>query len=350
MISSNTKEFLLSASRAAADYVVAVVWGTIVLASLLALATIGYSTAREGMLGGSLGIIYGLILMGGRVSFPALLCGMCLFAIAWALHRFRFPLVASGIACALISGAMAVLLFYRLRFMISLLFITVYYPAALSLCTVILAPALSGLYFGFLILPRRVKREPMRPRPLHWAVILASLVLVSFRSTRLYGQGGQPEPEAEIVYGRWDPGTGPLVVHPFVISAPNLRAFPGAPALASAEVNLSEAETERLRSAGVGGEISILGISKAFPSEGRIVLVMQHQLDEPFEFSKPAGNLDLIYLQGPNGWQKLPPDAAESSKKLRLMIPEDKPQHTCISRNANAKKSTECGSAFYWGK
>jgi hypothetical protein len=244
---------------------------------------------------------------------------------------------------------MAVSLFYPSLPVFTLLF-TAVRSVILLLCAVILAPALFGLCFGFLILPDRVKKESVRPRVVHWAVILAPLVLLSLRSAQLYGQGGRVAPEPEIVRGRWEPGTGPLVVHPFSMSAPNLRGIPGAPALPSVQGNLSAAETELLSSAGVGGEITIIGMAKPNPSEGRIVLVMRHQLDEPFEFSKPAGNVDVIYLQGLSGWRKLPPDAAESTKKLRLMIPQDKPQHTCIANSASAQKSTECGSAFFWAK
>jgi hypothetical protein len=348
MICPGTKEFLLSASRVAADYVLTVVWGTVALAALLALTSVGYSTAREGMLGGALGIIYRLIVIGGGLSFSTLLCGILLFAIAWVLHRCRAPMLASGIVCALVSGVMAVSLFYRSLPVFALLLTTVR-SVFLLFCTVIVAPTLSGLYFGFLILPRRMRQESVRPRVVHWAVILAPLVLLS-RSTQLDGQGGRVGPEPELVYCRWEPGTGTLVVHPFIMSAPNLRGIPGAPALPSIQGNLSSAESERLRTAGVGGEITIVGMAKPNPSEGRIILVMQHQLDEPFEFSKPAGNTDVIYLQGLSGWQKLPSDAVESNQKLRLMIPKDKPQHTCIANRASAEKSTECGSAFYWVK
>jgi hypothetical protein len=138
------------------------------------------------------------------------------------------------------------------------------------------------------------------------------------------------QPTFEIIYARWMRGSAPLTVEPFDMHLPPPRGGlvpePHRPAVVW---NLSEQEIDRLQGAGATGQVKVIGGATSSNHVGRLVLIMSQPLDAPFAFFGP-GSSDVIYLQTSSGWRKLPPDADESTTRVRVYTADQKPLVTGI--------------------
>jgi hypothetical protein len=261
------------------------------------------------------------------------LCGALLYLAALALQRNGSPLFLLRILGGIASPVLAVLAglhdFYHLFYLQPYpLFIPLFFLAIVILDAVV---------YGILFLPRQFEAGATPRLHIHWAVVallvpfVPSLILHAVNPAIPIFRTGKPAVRlsGEVIFARWTPSTAPLTVESF--AAPllprrgGLIFGPDAPSAPPSD--LTEQEVQRLQSAGITGHIKVLGMS-ALTNSGRIVLIMSGQLDAPFQFFVPVEGADVTYIQTSAGWQKLPPEAAESKSVVRLYIPEGMPNVT----------------------
>ena len=61
-------------------------------------------------------------------------------------------------------------------------------------------------------------------------------------------------------------------------------------------IALTEVEIDRLRLAGATGKMTVVGsIGDEQTSRGRCILILHQQVQEPFDYSLPAGDASVIY-------------------------------------------------------
>jgi hypothetical protein len=281
-----TWRLVLQCVQAATEYVLLVVWGPAALLGLFeALGGRGHKPLVWAM----------------AETRNYLLCGALLYLAALALQRIGLRLLLIRIFGGITAPALALLAgvhnFHYLWYL---------EPYPLLFPLIFLAIVIfNALAFGTLFLPRLFAASATPRLHIHWAVVALMVPFVL-----------------------WTPSTAPLTIEPFAMPLPPSGRFPLVPDTPSAPPqNLTVQETQRLRSAGITGHIQVSGMS-SLTNTGRIVLIMSRQLDAPFQFFAPVENADVIYLQTSAGWQKLPPDAAESKSLVRLYIPEGKPNVT----------------------
>jgi hypothetical protein len=261
-----------------------------------------------------------------------LLCGALLYLAALALQRIGLRLLLIRIFGGITAPALALLAgvhnFHYLWYL---------EPYPLLFPLIFLAIVIfNALAFGTLFLPRLFAASATPRLHIHWAVValmvpfVPSLILHAVNPAVPIFTSGKPAVRlsGQVIFALWTPSTAPLTIEPFAMPLPPSGRFPLVPDTPSAPPqNLTVQETQRLRSAGITGHIQVSGMS-SLTNTGRIVLIMSRQLDAPFQFFAPVENADVIYIQTSAGWQKLPPDAAESKSLVRLYIPEGKPNVT----------------------
>ena len=317
-----TWRLVLQGVQASAEYVLVVVWGpTALLGALAALGRHGHER------------LYLTLVWAMLETRTYFLCGALLYLAALALQRTGAPLFLIRILGGIASPVLAVLGglhdFYHLFYL---------QPYPLFIPLIFLAIViLDAVVYGTLFLPRHFEAGATPRLHIHWAVVA---LLVPFVSSLILHAilhavnpavpiftFGKPAVRlsGEVIFARWTPTTAPLTVQSFAMPLPPRRGGlifgPDAPSAPPSD--LTEQEVQRLRSAGVTGHIQVLGMS-ALTNTGRIVLIMSRQLDAPFQFFVPAEGADVTYIQTSAGWQKLPPEAAESKSVVRLYIPEGK--------------------------
>jgi len=313
-----TWRLVLKGVQASAEYVLLVVWGpAALLEPLAALGRHGHEI-----------LIW--VMMETRIY---VLCGALLYLAALALQRIGAPLFLLRILGGIASPVLAVLAglhhFYRLWYLQPYpLLVPVVFLAIVILCAVA---------YGILFLPRLFEAGATPRLHIHWAVVaffvpfVPSLILHAVNPAVPIFTWGKPAVRlsGEVIFALWTPSTAPLTVDS-VPMPPLPRSggpFLGSDAPSAPPMNLTEQEVQRLRSAGITGHIQASGMS-ALTNTGRIVLIMSRQLDVPFQCFAPVEGADVTYLQTSAGWQKLPPEAAESKSVVRLYIPEGKPNVT----------------------
>jgi hypothetical protein len=319
---SATWRLVLQGVQAAAEYVLLVVW--VPVAPLAAL----------GALGGH-GRFYHILLWAIVETRIYFLCGALLYLAALALQRSGSRLfvirILGGIAAPVLAILAGLRDFYRLWYLQP-------YPLVVPV-TFLAIVVLCALAFGILFLPRHFKSGATPRLHIHWAIValmvpfVPLLILHAMNPAVPIFTSGKPAVRlsGQVIFATWTPSTAPLTIEPF--AAPPLPprgggGFLSAPNTPSASTsNLTEPEVQRLRSAGITGHIQVSGMS-ALTNTGRIVLIMCRQLDAPFQFFAPVENADVIYLQTSAGWQKLPPETAESKYLVRLYIPDGEPKIT----------------------
>lgn len=118
------------------------------------------------------------------------------------------------------------------------------------------------------------------------------------------------EREVDMVWIKWRPGSEALVLDS------RLQNY------------LTEDEQARLLAMNLGGRLEWqrTALRGRGPSS-RMVIVMQHQLDEPVELPLPAER-GVIYIQEQEGWRMDPSDAPTVRKTLRLEIDPGFPNTT----------------------
>ena len=327
----------LQCLQAATEYVLLVVWGPAAL----------------------LGLFEALVGPGHKTLFWAmaetriyLLCGALLYLAALALQRIGSPLFLIRIFGGIAAPALALLAgfhnFYHLFY---------HQPYALQIPLMFLAIVIfNALAFGTLFLPRLFKAGATPRLHIHWAVValmvpfVQSLILHAVNPAVPIVTSGKPAVRlsGEAIFALWTPSTAPLTIDSFPMPVALSGRFPFVPDTPSAPPqNLTEQEAQRLRSAGITGHIQVSGMS-ALTNTGRIVLIMSRQLDAPFQCFAPVENADVIYLQTSAGWQKLPPETAESKFLVRLYIPEGNPKVTGFEFDSGSGPPWRQEPRFSW--
>jgi hypothetical protein len=263
-----------------------------------------------------------------------LLWGAVLFIAMWGLHRAGLPLSAIRILGSVSAPVLAVLIgrhsFYALLNQPGYYFLgPIFFLTDLGLC---------ALVYGAWLLPRHFKSNAFPRLNVHWAVFalfvpfVPSLILHAANPRLpdpIFSAGRtQPAHRGQIIFARWTPGSEPLIVEPFDMHSPPPRGgLIPEPDRGGGYVNLSKEEIEWLRSGGVTGEIKVIG-SRSLSESGRLVLILSQQIDAPFQFLAPALGANVIYLQGSDGWRKMPPNAGEAKSVVRAYVPDGKPSIT----------------------
>src|SRR6266849_151100 len=97
------------------------------------------------------------------------------------------------------------------------------------------------------------------------------------------------------------------------------------------ETDLTQAEIDRLATQGVSGALNVVGYqihgSGNNPKPRRIIIVMDHQIDERVDLRQPS-DADAIYLQLGNEWKLLPAGTATNQRVVRLEVNEENKSQT----------------------
>ncbi len=314
-------KLLGQALAAGAEYSLLAAWAG--LAGLAALLFFGWQTAR-------MAVFYTLMLNPAFV-----LVGAGLFAAGVLLRRARCPLwliralggvAAAGLAYALVRRDLYYLV-VNARPSVFFFWLWYFTPVAFALGIAVL-----GFLFGTWRLPRHVQLEPRAHlRLLHLPILLLALVQLPVLVLPARVTSRVP-PSPQIVVVKWTPGPEPLTVEAFDmhLEPPRGGLIPE-PQTTGGYLNLRDDEVQRLRAAGITGRLKVWGAMGAVNSSGRAVVIMSHQLDAPFQFFGPAERTGVIYLQTPQGWRKLPPDAGDSDRPFRLTVSTRDPKVTALN-------------------
>jgi len=282
------------------------------------------------------------------------LAGAAFFFAAWGLHRSGTPLLVIRILCGIATPVVGVLLTRRS------LFFLLNQPGYYYLGPMIFLAdfVLFALIYGAWLLPRHFKPGAVPRLHVHWAVLalmvpyVPALILhtVTGFPQQVFSMGRSKAPRpCEVIYARLTPAADGLVVEPFDMHLPPSRGglIPEPESPGAGYVNLHDDEIQTLRSAGIAGNIKVLGGVTSSVHRGRLVLIMSQQLDSPFEFAEP-GDANVIYVQTAEGWRKLPPDAGESKTHVRLYVPEGKPNVTGIEVDTEDSHRYQDETRYQW--
>lgn len=136
----------------------------------------------------------------------------------------------------------------------------------------------------------------------------------------------------ETVFVRWRPGYQHLVV----ADDGSSRYLHG---------GLIRSDVQALRGLKLKGTLEVLGrgTDGSAPRRVRVVVIMQHQLDQPFHFSVPSVGT-VVCLQLESGWRLLPINYPMSKKTIELVKTSEKV--TSIVKNDAGGISSS--TAFTW--
>ncbi len=346
MATGSNRQFLISAVRSTTDYVLIVLYGSLMLLALGASLRAGHGQGHAGDLWVTLRYGYYLTT---SFYFRAILFGLVLFVGAWGLRRLRLP---RSVIAVLGTIAGAVLSFFLVfdparspTIPLEFIFGFGYLPIPI--------PPFLGIVYGALILPRDAAGQATRLSPRHWAVLLplALMVLSTIRSSGKQSVTAKREPEPQVIWVTWNPGLEPLTVKPFDMPGTTSRGWLDGPTRPGVHIALTEVEIGRLRLAGATGKMTVVGgIGDEQTSRGRCILILHQQLQEPFDYSLPEGDASVIYWQSPSSWQQLPTDARASMRKGHLSAQPDHPEVTCYDVDTVPPHQPWCGSSFFWPK
>ena len=136
----------------------------------------------------------------------------------------------------------------------------------------------------------------------------------------------------ETVLVRWRPG----YQHLMVLNNGSSRYLRG---------GLRRSDVQALRSLKPKGTLEVVGrgVDGSAPKRVRVVVIMQHQLDQPFHFSVPSTGT-VLCLQLESGWRLLPSNYPLSKKTIELVKTSEKV--TSILKNDAGGISSS--TAFTW--
>ena len=264
-----------------------------------------------------------------------LLWGVLLFGAFWGLRHIGAPIFLLRILGALAAPSLAILI-SRHSFFGVLNSPGYYFVAPMIFLAIFI---LCAAVYGAVLLPRIL--QPGSTPHLHIHFLVLALFVPYVPLLILHAANPQlPFPTSsarnisaphygQIVFARWTPGSEALAVEPFHMHlSPQRGGLFTEPADPSRGfVSLNDDEIRRLRSAGITGSIKVLG-SAPLNDTGRLVLIMSQQIAQDFQFATPAENAQVIYIQGAEGWRKLPPEAREAKSTVRMYVPEQRPDVT----------------------
>jgi len=142
----------------------------------------------------------------------------------------------------------------------------------------------------------------------------------------------------ELVSVKWKPGSDKLTVR-LASSSHNLPD----------NFKVSDEKVGRLKSLGLVGEVAFNGGSgptgRGEPAS--VLIVMQRQLKEPVELRQPDG-VEVIYVQGENGWEMYPADAPTLPRTIRLWADEKDPTWATRYSIERVDGSQQGGTLLTW--
>lgn len=342
---NTTWRLLVQAVQAATEYVLVVVWGTALLFGiLLAHGPHGHDK------------FYFDLLWAMIETRPFLLWGFVLFFAMRGLHRAGVPMLGMHALGAIAAPVLAILVgrysFYQVLNQPGYYFLgPIIFLGEFVVC---------AFLYGVWLLPRLFKPDAQPRLHIHFAVLALFLpfvpsVILHAANPRLPGPlfglaRAQVVHHGAVVFARWSPGGGPLAVEPFDMHLPPPRGgLIPEPDYGGGYVDLTEEEKERLRSAGITGEVKVLGNTNV-ANAGRLVIILSRQVEAPFQFFTPAEGSDVIYIQTFDGWRKLPPEAGESKSLVRLYIPAGKSNTTGVEFDTADGYSGRDETRYLWDR
>ena len=346
MATGSNRQLLISAVRTTTDYVLIVLYGSLMLLALGASLRAGLGRSQPGELWGTLRYGYYLTT---SFYFRAILFGLVHFAGAWGLRRLRIPRTLIALLGAIAAAVLSFFLVFDSArsptIPLEFIFAFGYLPIPI--------PPFLGIVYGALILPRDAAGQAPRLSLRHWAVLLplALMGLSTVRSSGEQSATAKREPEPQVIWVTWNPGLEPLTVQPFGMPGTASHGWLDGPTRPGAHIALTEVEIDRLRLARATGKMTVIGgVGNEQTSRGRCILILHQQLQEPFDYSRPEGEASVIYWQSSSSWQRLPTDAPASTRKGHLSASPDHPEVTCYDVDTVPPHRPLCGSSFFWTK
>lgn len=346
MATGSNRQVLISAVRTTADYVLMVLYGSLMLLAVGAGLRAGHGRSQPSELWSTLRYGYYLTT---SFYFRATLFGLVLFAGAWGLRRLRIPRTLIALVGAIAAGVLSFFLAFdptrSPTIPLEFIFAFGYLPIPIH--------PLLGIIYGALILPRDATSQATRLSLRHWAVLvpLALMGLSTVRSSGEKSATAKREPEPQVIWVTWNPGVEPLTVKPFDMPGNPSRGWLDGPTRPAIHISLTEVEIDRLRLAGATGKMTVIGgVGDEQTARGRCILILHQQLKEPFDYSLPEGNASVIYWQSSSSWQRLPTNAPASTRNGHLSASPDHPEVTCYDVDTVPPHRPLCGSSFFWPK
>lgn len=296
------RRYLKETFRASADYVLIVWWGIPLGLALLAVFRIHPTEFFGGppspvRLAASMFVLYAYVAV--RLSSYGFAGGALLSLGAQLGQLARMPRIPLKILGAIGSCVVTLILVKRSLSLLAGDLVSLNVVGFLS----IVLPTVFG--FHFLVgsaEPKSAARIGIR----HW-LVLALPVLFLAQSTLAQMRvrwvlSSVHDPRFELVFVKWLPGPEDLS------QGFTAEHFP----------RVTDHEMDLLREMGVRGHLQSQGGSGDFPPNSmRAVVVMYRPIHAEVDLPKPLDG-DVMYLQTPNGWRKIPDFAVTASRNIRL--------------------------------
>jgi hypothetical protein len=167
--------------------------------------------------------------------------------------------------------------------------------------------------------------------------IIAALTLGSMTVPKYLFDFLTENQRLEVVSISWQPDPAPLNVR-----EGSERGLPN-------NFKLADADLSKLKSLGLTGQVAFDG-SSGFIGRGkhaRTLIVMQRQLEETVELPQPDG-VEVIYIQGKDGWKMYPSDAPTLQRTIRLWADKRNPNWATRYSVERVDGSRQGGTLLTW--
>jgi hypothetical protein len=298
--------------RASADYVLIVWWGIPLALALRAVFSLR-PTESLGEHPSTIRVAAALLVayasLAIQLSIRGLAAGALLSLGAQLGQKARMPRIALKILGAIASCVVTLILVKLFYFSLV--------ADVVSLNIVVFLSFVLPIIFGFLFLvgpaePKQAARIGIR----QWLVLALSVLFVAqlaYAHMRLrWVMSSVHDPRFDLAFVKWQPGPDDLS-----------EGF-----TATEFTRLTDHEMDLLRELGMRGRLqSWAGAGNPTSSRMRAVVVMYRPIHADVDLPKPLDG-DVMYLQTPTGWRKIPDFAVTAPRSIRLSyIPPDS-KHT----------------------
>jgi len=305
------RRYLKETLRASADYVLIVWWGITLGLALLAVFRI-HPTEFFGeapspvRLAASLFVLYAYVAI--QLSAYGFVGGALLSVGAQLGERTGMPRISLKILGAIGSCVVTLILVKRSLFMLA--------GDLVSLNVVGFLSFVLPIVFGFYFLVGSAEPKPApRIGIRHWLVLalpVLFLAQLTFAQMRVrWVLSSVHDPRCELVFVKWSPGPEDLS------QGFTAEHFP----------RVTDHEMDLLRELGGRGQLQSQGGSGAPPGSMRAVIVMYRPIHADVDLPKPLDG-DVMYLQTPTGWRKIPDFAVTAPRNIRLSYSAPNYQHS----------------------
>lgn len=241
------------------------------------------------------------------------------------LPRFSVPLKYA--VAAIIGMAGGVLWTYIVAFFLGVWFGAFSFPVL----PYWMAGGASGMITGT-VNDKSRRRSALVDLTLITALCLGSIVIPKYLVNSLSNNQ-----RLEVVSVRWKPSTQPLT-----IQEASSHDIPD-------DFKLSNQDLVKLKALGLTGQAAFDG-SSGFVGRGkhaRALIVMQRPLTEGIELPQPDG-VEVIYIQGEDGWKIYPSNAPTLQRTIRLWPDERDQTWATLYSIERADGSRQGGTLFTW--